>query len=117
MIIRVFRAKVVPGAEAEFTRKLREVSARLLDAQEGVLGYFAGSPTETTPDEFVMISLWRDVEAVRAFAGDDWGQAVMPDDDYVPILREFFTHHYQAITHRMVSTWPQARDNSEAGDR
>jgi heme-degrading monooxygenase HmoA len=99
MIIRVFRAKVVPGAEEKLARKLRTASVDVLKGREGVLAYFAGRPTSVTPDEFVMISLWRDVDAVRAFAGDDWGNAVMPDDEYAPLLETAFMHHYEVIAH------------------
>ena len=101
MIVRVFRAKVIPGAEEKFAHKLKESSVGVLEGRDGMLGYFAGRPTSVTPDEFVMISLWRDEASVRALAGEDWGKAVMPDEEYAPILREFFTHHYEVIAHHV----------------
>jgi heme-degrading monooxygenase HmoA len=47
-------------------------------------------------EEFVVLSLWDDVEAIRAFAGDDVEVArFYPEDDDFLIEREWTCAHYE----------------------
>lgn len=94
MIIRIFRATAVTGSEAELDRMLGDASVTLLQAQEGLLGYFAGRPLGE--HDFVMISLWRDREAVEGFAGPDPAQAVIPEEE-VAVIERWWVEHYDAI--------------------
>jgi heme-degrading monooxygenase HmoA len=46
--------------------------------------------------EFVMFTLWDSLEAVRAFAGDDYETAVFyPEDDRFLVERELTAKHYE----------------------
>ena len=48
--------------------------------------------------EFVTLSFWPDVEAVRGFAGEDAEQAVFyPEDDRFLIERELAAQHYEVV--------------------
>lgn len=42
-----------------------------------------------------MVMLWRDLESVRAFAGERWDQAVIHPDE-AHLLRETSVSHYVA---------------------
>ena len=45
--------------------------------------------------EFVMVSVWDSLEAVKAFAGDDYEQAVFyPEDERFLVTRELRVAHY-----------------------
>jgi heme-degrading monooxygenase HmoA len=96
MIIRVFRARVRPGKQQQFELKVRELSIPLVRSQKGLIAFFSGRPMESSPDEFVMVTAWKDLEALRAFAGDDWNVSVIPDPER-PLLEDSFVHHYEAI--------------------
>jgi heme-degrading monooxygenase HmoA len=49
-----------------------------------------------SPDEFVYVTVWRDLAALRAFAGEDWAKAVVdPSEEHM--LRETFLGHYEAV--------------------
>jgi heme-degrading monooxygenase HmoA len=51
--------------------------------------------------EFVTLSFWPDMEAVRGFAGDDPDTAVFyPQDDRFLIERELTAAHYEAFPAR-----------------
>jgi len=95
MVIRVFRARVQPGKQAEFEALARRLSVPLVQKQKGLLGFYAGRPLGHSRDEFVMITLWEDLEAVKAFVGPDWEQAVVPEEER-PVLADSFVHHYQS---------------------
>lgn len=40
-----------------------------------------------------MIIHWRDVESLRAFAGEEWETPVVTDEE-APLVEEMFAHHY-----------------------
>jgi len=51
--------------------------------------------------EFVMVTLWDSLDAVRAFAGDDVEKAVFyPEDDAFLIERDLSATHYQVAEAR-----------------
>ena len=50
--------------------------------------------------EFVMFTLWDSLEAVKAFAGDDYETAVFyPEDERFLVERELTAAHYEVDTH------------------
>jgi heme-degrading monooxygenase HmoA len=98
MIVRVFRARIREGRVADFKRMVQEQSIPWLEGSDGMLGFIPGEPlSESSLDEasreFVMITLWRDIEAIRAFAGENWETPVVTEDE-APLVEEMFAHHY-----------------------
>ena len=92
-IVRVFRARVKPGHQADLQRLVRDLSIPELSRAEGLLAYYPGSPLGDT-EEFAMVSVWRDLGAVRSYAGDDWARPVIyPGEE--DVLVEVHVHHYQ----------------------
>jgi heme-degrading monooxygenase HmoA len=50
--------------------------------------------------EFVMFTLWDSLDAVRAFAGEDYEAAVFyPDDDRFLVERDLLSTHYLVDAH------------------
>ena len=93
MIIRIFRAKVREGQVSEFKKMVQNQSIPWLESSEGMLGYYPGEPFGENAREFVMITLWRDLDALEAFAGADWGSPVVTDDE-APLVEAMFADHY-----------------------
>lgn len=96
MIIRVFRARTRPGMGETHERLVRELSMPLVGAQPGLIAFYVGRPVGGNTDEYSMVSLWEDIAALRAFAGDDWEQAVIPEPER-PNLQEVHVHHYEVF--------------------
>jgi heme-degrading monooxygenase HmoA len=96
MIIRVFRPRVQPGKQEEFERFLRETAIPFVSGHEGLVAQHVCRPTAASPDEFVYVAVWRDLEALRNFAGEDWTKAVIdPGEEHM--LRETFLSHYESV--------------------
>ena len=93
MIIRVFRAKIREGRVSDFKRMVRQQSIPWLEKTSGMLGYFAGAPLNAASREFVMVTLWRDTKALKAFVGKNWQTPVVTRDDS-PLVEKMFAHHY-----------------------
>ena len=93
MLVRVFRARIREGRVDDFKRMVQEQSIPWLEGSDGMLGYIPGEPLDESNREFVMVTLWRDVDCLRAFAGEDWQTPVVTEDE-APLVEEMFAHHY-----------------------
>jgi len=94
MIIRVFQAKIRLDKLAEFKRMMQEQSIPGLTSAEGMLGYFPGEPFSHDRREFVMVTLWRDIESLKKFTGENWKTPVITSDE-TPLIEEMVVYHYQ----------------------
>ena len=94
MIIRVFRAIVRDGKQEAFERFFFDTALPILKSQRGMLKVSIGTPMSASPNEFLMITTWADLEALQRFAGTNWQEAVI-DPKEAPLLRKTFVHHYE----------------------
>jgi antibiotic biosynthesis monooxygenase (ABM) superfamily enzyme len=96
VIVRVFRSTIHPGKEAEFEAFLRDVAIPLVSQQSGLVAQHVGRPRDGSSAEFVYVTVWQDVESIRAFAGEHWQEAVItPDEEH--LLRETWIGHYDLV--------------------
>jgi hypothetical protein len=93
VIIRVFRPTVRPGQQDAFERFLRETAIPLVGKQDGMLAQHVGLPFEPDGREFVYISVWKDVDSIRSFAGENWQEAVI-DPSEEEMLEETSIEHF-----------------------
>lgn len=94
MIIRIFRAIVHDGMQDEFANFFLSQAVPHVKSQDGLVSMTVGKPHPSSPNEFVMTMLWKDLESVKAFAGDDWQQAVILEDER-HLVKEVHVHHYE----------------------
>jgi len=99
MIIRVFRARVHDNMQKKFEKFLRERGIPLLRKQTGILSIQIGTPVEHTPNEFLVISTWKDLDALKGFTGEKWQEPVI-DPKAENLLAETFLHHYFVLDKR-----------------
>ncbi len=72
MIMRIFQVVTRPGKEEEFGRFFHETAIPLMKGTEGIVSVLPGAPRPETPREFSFVMVWRDIEALKAFVGDDY---------------------------------------------
>jgi quinol monooxygenase YgiN len=104
MIIRVFTARLKPGARAAFERLCREKSAPEMQAQPGFLAYHIAGGRADRPDDFVFVSVWRDTESIRAFAGEHW-QEVLVIPGEADLLESAGVRHYDESYASLTAMW------------
>lgn len=96
MITRVFRAIVPEKLHDAFETKFRTVSVPLVRGQPGFESVTIGRPTRWNPNEFVMVSVWRDEESIAGFVGPAWNEPHIPEG-----MEHFITSctvdHYEVI--------------------
>ena len=96
MIIRVFRPTIHAGKEAEFESFLRDTAIPLVSQQSGVIAQHVGRPRDPSSTEFVYVTVWDDVESIRAFAGERWEEAVIaPEEEH--LLKDTWIGHYEVL--------------------
>ena len=94
MIIRVFRGQVHPGMHEEFERTLEEVGIPAFHRSPGMIAVHVGRPTEQSPDEFLVTTVWKDLDSLKVFAGERWFEPVIGPDE-AKTLRQAYVHHYE----------------------
>ncbi len=88
MIIRIFRVTVFPERREDFRRFFLDTARPLMAAQDGIEAIHFGLPRPETPNDFAIVMVWRDLDALKAFVGEDWRQAhVHPDEEGIVISR------------------------------
>jgi heme-degrading monooxygenase HmoA len=101
MIARIWRGWTQAEDEAAYVDYLEATGAPASRETPGNRGFYILHRVVGDRAEFVTMSLWDSLEAVRGFAGDDIDQAVFfPEDDRFLIDRERTVSHYELVTGR-----------------
>ena len=96
MIIRVFRPTIYPGKQSEFESFLGEEAIPLVSRQSGLVAQHVGKPRDPSSTEYLYVTVWEDVDSIRAFAGERWQEAVItPEEEH--LLKETWIGHYDVI--------------------
>lgn len=72
MIMRIFQVTTQPGKEEEFSRFFHETAIPLMKGTEGIVSVLPGAARPETPCEFSFVMIWRDLDALKAFVGEDY---------------------------------------------
>jgi heme-degrading monooxygenase HmoA len=96
VIIRVFRPTIHPGKESEFESFLRDTAVPLVSQQRGLVAQYVGKPRDSSSTEYLFVTVWEDVESIRAFAGERWQEAVIePEEEH--LLKDTWIGHYEEL--------------------
>ena len=98
MIARVWRGAVRPEDADAYGAYINETGFAGYAATPGNRGAWLLRRDEATRTEFVTVTLWESLEAIRGFAGDDVEAAVYyPEDDRYLIERDLTVKHYEVV--------------------
>jgi transposase len=115
----VFRASLRPGKLAAFARVYEEYARPMMRAAPGCLAERAGPPAGRR-DEFVIVSIWRDLESLKAFAGETWQEAIILPGEAVllhSVSVRHFDESYQSLTQAHVVSGGVLREREAAAVR
>jgi quinol monooxygenase YgiN len=97
LIVRIFRARVHARKEDEFQRFVLETGVPMTKAAEGCTHITVGRSQWSAQPEFVVVTHWDSVEALEAFAGPNWQEAVvLPEEEHM--LDQVFCDHYESVS-------------------
>ncbi|WP_095011980.1 antibiotic biosynthesis monooxygenase family protein [Tsuneonella mangrovi] len=84
MILRQFRVTIHRGKEDEFEKVFRDEILPMVKAHDGLEWVAAGKPYNGAPNVFCMTMLWRDLDALKGFAGNEWNTArIEPEEAHL----------------------------------
>lgn len=93
MILRIFQVTTHPGKEAEFGTFFHQTAIPLMKTVDGLLAVLPGAPRPDTPNAFAFVMVWRDLEALKAFAGDDYAAPHIHPDEAELVAARSITHY------------------------
>lgn len=96
MIMRIFQVTIRPGKEAEFARFFHETAIPLMKGTEGIVSVLPGAPRPDSPREFSFVMVWRDLDALKAFVGEDY-QSAHIDPAEAELVEARVIKHYDLV--------------------
>jgi hypothetical protein len=98
MIARIWRGATSAEEAETYVAYLEETGLREYRETPGNAGAWVLWRIVGERAEFVTLSFWADMDAVRGFAGEDAERAVFyPEDDRFLVERERTTEHYEVV--------------------
>ena len=99
MIARIWKGAVRQEDGDDYAHYMRETGVAGYARTPGNRGVWMLRRDRDGRTEFVMFTLWDSLEAVKAFAGDEYETAVFyPEDDRFLVERDLVATHYQVDT-------------------
>ncbi|HYJ13429.1 MAG TPA: hypothetical protein VEW66_07550 [Thermomicrobiales bacterium] len=97
MIVRIWKGWTRPEDADAYSSYIRETGLAAYAATPGNQGAHIATRQDGGLTEFLTISFWDSLDAIREFAGDDIENAVFyPEDDRFLVERETVVRHYVA---------------------
>ena len=97
MIARIWRGATLESSAEQYMDYMKSTGVKDCQATEGNRGVMILRRTSHGQAEFVFVSLWESLDAVRRFAGDDVERAVYyPEDKEYLLALEPNVEHWQA---------------------
>lgn len=98
MILRVFRARLKPGRRAAYEALIREHALPLMRKAQGNVAIHLGQPQPDRPNEYVLATVWTDLDALQAYAGRNWREVmILPGE--AELVEEVGVRHFDESFH------------------
>jgi len=94
MIVRVFRVRIHEEFKEDFEKDFDRISLPLVKAQQGLVSLSFGKVMDQEKDEYVLITTWESQDALIAFCGEAWEQAVIPHG-MEKYIEECWVYHFE----------------------
>ena len=95
MIARIWRGAVHRSDADAYARYMEATGVPAYAATPGNRGVWMLRRDTAERTEFVMFTLWESLDAIKAFAGDDYETAVFyPEDERFLVERDLTAKHY-----------------------
>lgn len=102
MISRIWRGRTPATKADSYLEYLRHTGLKDYAATPGNEGVFVLRRVAGDEAEFLLISFWESLDAIRRFAGEDYERAVYyPEDDEYLLDREPGVVHYEVVERRV----------------
>lgn len=97
MIVRIFQVTTKPGKEAAFRRFFEDTAIPLMQATDGLVQVLPGAARPESPREFSFVMVWESLDALKAFAGEDYATPHV-DPAEAALVESRRIRHYDLVT-------------------
>lgn len=92
-LLRIFEVRTKPGCAPKLLANFATTSAEVVRDEPGNRGYFFGECVDGGADRVMFVSLWENLDAVKARFGDDWQTSYMPPG-YEDLIEDCSVRHF-----------------------
>ncbi len=78
-VFRIFDVRAKPGKVGVLKNKLSATSIDVVRGKTGNQGYLFGELLSADGNDLVFISVWQDLESVKARFGEHWQESFLPE--------------------------------------
>ena len=96
MIVRVFKVRINAGFREKFEKDFDQISLPLVKLQKGLVSFSFGKVIDKEKDEYALITTWESQDALIAFCGKAWDQAVIPHG-MEKYINECWVYHFEQV--------------------
>ncbi|MCK8484934.1 hypothetical protein MUY21_12890 [Aliiroseovarius sp. S2029] len=96
MIVRIFQVVIRPGKEEAFSTFFHDTAIPLMKRTKGLVHVIPGAPLPDTPSEFCFVMVWENINALKAFVGDDISSPHI-DPAEAELVESRSIKHYQFV--------------------
>lgn len=96
MIIRIFQVTINQDLREDFERDFNLISAKTVKSYKGLISCDIGGPTKWNPNDYTMITVWENESSLKVFAGENWNEAIIPDE-MKKYAKSFSVSHYNDL--------------------
>ena len=96
MIMRIFQVTTQPGKEAEFAKFFHETAIPLMKGTPGIASVLPGAARRESPREFSFVMVWESLDALKAFAGEDYDSPHI-DPAEAELVESRLIRHYDLV--------------------
>jgi heme-degrading monooxygenase HmoA len=98
MIARMWQGTVAKEKSARYHEYVKRTGLKDYFNTEGNITAFIFSKDEGPMTRFFVLSLWRDFEAIKEFAGEDYDKArYYPEDEQFLLVLNPYVEHYEVL--------------------
>lgn len=92
-VLRIFEVRTKQGCVDKLLENFATTSADVVRDQPGNKGYFFGRCVQGGEDAVLFVSVWKDLDAVKAHFGEDWESSYLPSG-YEDLIDECSIRHF-----------------------
>ena len=93
MIMRIFQVTTHPGKEAAFAEFFHDTAIPLMTSTDGCLRVLPGAARPDHPRDFAFVMVWRDLDALKAFVGEDYDSPHIAPDEAELVAHRRIAHY------------------------
>lgn len=96
MILRIFIVTIHDGMAGEFENFFRTIAIPQVKNWPGMLSMHTGKTDSENLNQFCMTMIWKDIDALKGFAGENWREArIEPEEAH--LIKSVSLKHFELI--------------------